>query len=56
MKRHIPGLQGEHRASDDTLEGIFLARVDQAFYRWHPQRSFYVLRLTILEPREHQGR
>ena len=56
MKRHIPGLHREERASDDTLEGIFLVRVDRAFYRWHPQRPFYVLRLAILEPREHQGR
>ena len=38
------------------LEGVFLVRVDRAFYRWHPQRPFYVLRLAILEPREHQGR
>jgi hypothetical protein len=56
MKRHIPGFHGESRVSDDTLEGIFLVRVDRAFYRWHPQRPFYVLRLAILEPREHQDR
>jgi hypothetical protein len=56
MKRHIPGLHREQRASDDTLEGIFLVRVERAFYRWHPQRPFYVLRLAILEPREHQDR
>jgi len=56
MKRHIPGLHREQHESDDTLEGIFLVRVDRAFYRWHPERPFYVLRLTILEPREHQGR
>jgi hypothetical protein len=55
MKRHIPGLHCEQRESDDTLEGIFLVRVDRAFYRWHPQRPFYVLNLAILEPREHQG-
>jgi hypothetical protein len=56
VKRHIPGLRGEQRVSDDTLEGIFLVRVDRAFYRWHPQRPFYVVRLAILEPREHQDR
>jgi hypothetical protein len=56
VKRHIPGLRGEQRVSDDTLEGIFLVRVDRAFYRWHPQRPFYVLRLVILEPREHRDR
>ena len=56
MKRHIPGLHHEQHESDDTLEGIFLVRVDRVFYRWHPQRPFYVLRLIVLEPREHQGR
>ena len=55
MKRHIPGLQTERSTSDTMLEGIFLVRVDRAFYRWHPQRPFYVLRFAILEPREHQG-
>ena len=56
MKRHIPGLHCEQRESDDALEGIFLVRVDRAFYRWHPQRPFYSLNFSILEPREHQGR
>jgi hypothetical protein len=56
MKRHIPGLHCEQRECNDTLEGIFLVRVDRAFYRWHPQRPFYVLNLAILEPKEHQGR
>jgi len=56
MKRHVPGLHCEHRESDDILEGVFLVRVDRAFFRWHPQRPFYVLRLAILEPKEHQGR
>ena len=56
MKRHIPGLHLESPNSEDILEGIFLVRVDRAFYRWHPQRPFYVLRLAILEPQEHRGR
>jgi hypothetical protein len=55
MKRFIPGLHSERRNGDDILEGVFLARVDRAFYRWHPQRPFYVLRLGILEPKEQQG-
>jgi hypothetical protein len=55
MKRQIPGLQREGRNGDEILEGIFLARVDRAFYRWHPQRPFYVLRFTVLEPRELQN-
>ena len=55
MKRQIPGLHSEGRNGDEILEGIFLARVDRAFYRWHPQRPFYALRFAILEPKQHQG-
>src|SRR6202049_2246484 len=56
MKRHIPGLHCEGHNSEGIMEGVFLVRVDRVFYRWHPQRPFYVLRLAILEPTEHQGR
>src|SRR5580692_179316 len=55
MKRQIPGLQRECRNGDEILEGVFLVLVDRAFYRWHPQRPFYVLRFAILEPKEHQS-
>ncbi len=55
MKRHIPGLHREARNGDDILEGIFLVRVERAFYRWHPQKPFFALRLAILEPKEHAG-
>jgi hypothetical protein len=55
MKRHIPGLHHENRRGEDMLEGVFLVRVDRAFYRWHPQRPFFVVRFVILEPKEHQG-
>jgi hypothetical protein len=55
MKRQIPGLHREGRIGDEILEGVFLVRVERTFYRWHPQRPFYVVRLAILEPKEHQG-
>jgi hypothetical protein len=56
MKRHIPGLHADQCAIDETLEGAFLVRVDRVFYRWHPERPFYVLRFDILEPNERRGR
>lgn len=56
MKHHIPGLRRQISNSDDISEGVFLTRVDRAFYRWHPQRPFFILRLSILEPKDHQGR
>ena len=55
MKRHIPGLHHEGRNGENILEGVFLVRVERAFYRWHPQRPFFVLRFEILEPKEHHG-
>jgi len=35
MKCHIPGLRQVAPNVDDTLEGLFLIRVERAFYRWH---------------------
>jgi len=55
MKRHIPGLRQAAHNGDDLLEGVFLVRVDRAFYRWHPQRPFFSLRFVVLEPKEHTG-
>ncbi len=55
MKRHIPGLHHHARSDEDTLEGLFLVRVERAFYRWHPQKPFYALRLGVLEPKQHTG-
>jgi len=56
MKRHIEGLLGERREQDDTLDGAFLVRVDRVYFRWHPQRPFYLLRFNILEANAYQGR
>ncbi len=55
MKRHIPGLHHQARSDEDILEGLFLVRVERAFYRWHPQKPFYALRLGILEPKQRTG-
>jgi hypothetical protein len=52
MKRHFPGLHSGPTRVDESLEGIFLVRVDRAYYRWHPQKPFFVLRFAILEPKE----
>jgi hypothetical protein len=52
MKRHFPGLHSEPNHVDDSLEGIFLVRVDRAYYRWHSQKPFFLLSFTILEPKE----
>jgi hypothetical protein len=37
-------------------DGVFLVRVEKAQYRWHAQKPFYLLRLSVLEPQEFAGR
>ena len=55
MKRHIPGLQQCSPNPDSTLEGLFLVRVERAFYRWHAQKPFFTLRFAVIEPTEYVG-
>jgi hypothetical protein len=52
MKRQFPGLHAEAIRADDLLEGVFLVRVDRAYYRWHPQKPFFVLSFAILKPQD----
>lgn len=47
MRRHIPGLHSEQPV---PVDGLFLVRIEQASYRWHPQKPFLVLRFVVLEP------
>jgi len=51
MKRRVHGLAETARDSRPEIpDGIFLVRVDGAQFRWHAQKPFYLLRLSILEP------
>ena len=56
MKRQLPGLSETVGESRPTIpDGVFLVRVDHAQYRWQAQKPFYVLRLSILEPKLFAG-
>jgi hypothetical protein len=55
VKRQFPGLHSEPKSGGGPLEGVFLVRVERAFYRWHREKPFFALRFTILEPKEHTG-
>jgi hypothetical protein len=55
MRRRFVGLQ-ETASENEIGDGIFLVRVDKTEYRWHAQKPFYILRLSILEPQELAGR
>jgi len=55
MKRYIPGLHQVSLQRDNQLDGVFLVRVEHAFYRWHPQKPFFILRFSVLEPQQSAG-
>jgi hypothetical protein len=55
MKRRFSGLQ-ETASANQLPDGIFLVRVGKAEYRWHAQKPFYILRLSVVEPVELTGR
>jgi hypothetical protein len=55
MKRRFAGLQ-ETTAANEVPDGVFLVRVEKAEYRWHAQKPFYILRLSVLEPKQLTGR
>ena len=58
MRRRIQGLSATagSSADDQIPDGVFLVRVDRAQYCWHPQKPFYALRLSVLEPQASAGR
>jgi hypothetical protein len=55
MRRRFAGLQ-ETGSATQIPNGIFLVRVQKAEYRWHAQKPFYTLRLSVLEPKDMAGR
>jgi hypothetical protein len=56
MKRQVHGLAETARDSRPEIpDGIFLVRVDGAQFRWHATKPFYVLQLSVLEPRALTG-
>jgi hypothetical protein len=57
MKRRVPGLSDTARDSQSEVpDGIFLVRLDGAQHRWQSQKRFYLLRLSVLEPKHFAGR
>ena len=57
MKRRFHGLhQADQSATSDIPDGLFLARVQRAQYRWHAQKPFYLLRFAVLEPQQFEGK
>ena len=40
MRHQIPGLHSRHRDSDTSFDGVFLVRVERAWYRRHQQKDW----------------
>ena len=57
MTRRFQGLgQTAATSEQEVPDGVYLVRVEKAQYRWHAQKPFYFLRLSVLEPQELGGR
>jgi hypothetical protein len=56
MNRRVSGLADTARETRPEIpDGIYLVRVDGARFRWHASKPFYILRLSVLEPRTLAG-
>ena len=56
MKRYVSGLSQATSCPVEGLpDGLFLARVERAQYRWHAQKPYFALVFSGLEPKEFAG-
>jgi hypothetical protein len=52
MRRYVSGLSQASASADQSLpDGLYLARVAHAQYRWHPLKPYYGLVFTVLDPK-----
>ena len=56
MRRHIHGLhEADQTVSAQVRDGLLLVRVERAYHRWDARKPFYLVRFSILEPKELNG-
>ena len=56
MKRRIQGLHdADLSAASRIRDGLLLVRIERANHRWDSRKPFYLLRFSILEPKELAG-
>jgi len=53
--RKLPGLCSNFDEPIAELNGLFLVRVANASYRWHPQKPFLTVCFLVLQPEARQG-
>jgi hypothetical protein len=57
VKHRFQGLSDRGQpTTDEVPDGLFLVRVEKAQYRWHAQKPYYLLRFSILEPKQFASR
>ena len=56
MRRRIQGLSNaDQSAASQVRDGLLLVRVERAHHRWDARKPFYLLRFSILGPKELSG-
>ena len=56
MRRRIQGLhEADQSAAAQVRDGLLLVRVERVQHRWDSRKPFYLLRFSILEPKELTG-
>jgi len=56
MRHRIQGLhEADQSAASQVRDGLLLVRVERAHHRWDSRKPFYLLRFSILEPKELAG-
>jgi len=57
MRRRIEGLhEADQFTASQVRDGLLLVRVEGAHYQWDARKPFYLVRFSILEPKELTGR
>ncbi len=51
MIRQIPGLHSSQPANKMNLDGLFLVRIDRAYFHWQSRKPFLELRFVVVEPK-----
>jgi hypothetical protein len=56
MRRQIQGLhEADQAGMGQVRDGLLLVQVERACHRWEARKPFYLLRFSILEPKELSG-
>jgi hypothetical protein len=56
VRRRIQGLhEADQSLAAEVRDGLLLVRVESAYHRWDSRKPFYLLRFSILEPKELTG-